>query len=169
MSQVGLDFVISQMGQSGTDTKWGGATMDNFRHPIQVAPQRSVVEAHYAWREGAPKTTAPTKAVFNYFAGSTAMSTRKPVPAPLPYQRENGPSATVAGRAGSRPHHQSMSSPSAHLSSTKDYTSNHLQPVGFRLPGASGSASAPNIAGSRYAGARVTPTSTVYNNAGTAT
>merc|ERR1712216_179904 len=114
--QMGLAFVIEQMGQSGTDTKWAGATWNNFQPPKQVAPQRSVVEAHYAWREGAPKTVAPTKAVFAYHEGSSAMSTRLPVARPLPHQRENGPSNGVAGRPDRRPHHQSMSSPMAHSS-----------------------------------------------------
>lgn len=167
--QVGLEFVIEQMGQCGTETKWGGATLNNFQQPIQVAPQRSVLEAHYAWREGAPKTVVPTKAVFNYYPGSSAMSTRKAVPALMPHQRENGPSAAVVGRPrASRVHHHSMTSPAAHVSSTRDFTCHHNQPVGFRLTGGAGTNTAPNVAGSRHAGARITPSTTVYNSAGTA-
>lgn len=164
--QVGLDSVINEMGQSGSDTKWGGATLNTFQRPIMVAPQRSVVESHLAWREGAPKTVAPTKAVFEYRVGSSAMSTRKPVPAPLPHQRENGPSAPVSGRPGARPHHHSQSSPMAHISGSKDFTSHHFQPVGFRVPGAVGVNTTPQLAGSRFAGARRTPSSPVYSTCG---
>jgi len=149
--QVGLGFIIEQMNQSGTDTKWGGATLNHSRQPVQVAPQRSVLEAHYAWREGAPRTAARTKAVFNYYPGSNAMSTRKPVPALLPHQRENGPaSAPLTG------------CPSGTRASRVD------QPVAPRLPGNTGSNTTPNVAGSRHAGARITSSTTVYNSAGTA-
>merc|ERR1711998_64380 len=145
--QVGLDWVIERMDQSGTDTKWGGSTLSNFQHPIQVEPQRGLVEATLGWRDGSFKRAASTKAVFEYRVGSSAMSPRKPVPAPLPHQRENGPSAAVSGRPGSRPHHQSMSSPGSHLCATKDYTSSHIQPVGFRVSGGVGRNSQPSIAG----------------------
>jgi len=130
---VGLTYLVQQMGQGGAETKWGGATLNKFANPIQVAPQRSIVEAHYAWREGAPKTVAPTKAVFTYHQGSNAMSTRKPVPAPLPYQRENGPSAAVHGRSGSRAHHHSS---------------------GYRSYGPAGAPPPPAVAGTKHAGAR---------------
>lgn len=166
--QTGLDYVIEQMGQTGTDTKWGGATLQNFQTKVMVAPQRSIVETHYAWRDGAPRTTASTKAVFEYHVGSSAMSTRKPVPAPLPHQRENGPSAAVSGRPNRRPHHQSMSSPASHISSTKDLTGHHYQPRGFRVPGPVGSNTNPSVAGSRTAGARLTSSQQVYNTCGTA-
>jgi len=166
--QTGLDYIIEQMGQTGTNTKWGGATLNNFQVPVMVAPQRSIVEAHYAWREGAPKTVAPTKAVFEYRVGSSAMSTRKPVPPPAPHQRENGPSAAVSGRPDRRPHHQSMSSPASHISATKDWSGHHNQIRGFRVPGGQGNNTNPSIAGSRSAGARVTPSQQVYNTCGTA-
>lgn len=161
-AQVGLEDVIAEMGQEGDNTKWGGATVSNFQPPIQIAPQRSVVEAHYAWREGAPKTTAPTKAVFTYHPGSTALSTRKPVPGPMPSQRENGPSSAVSGRPSRRPHHHSSSSPMGHYTGTRDTTTSHLTGVGFRQLGAAGAAPAPSVAGSRYAGARLTSSAPVY-------
>jgi len=150
---VGLAYLVEQMGQGGTETKWGGATLNNFAHPTQVAPQRSIIEAHYAWREGAPKTVAPTKAVFTYHAGSNAMSTRKPVPAPLPHQRENGPSAAVHGRPGSRPHHHSTSSPMSHITGTRDFTKSHSG-IGFRSYGPAGAPPPPAVAGTKFAGAR---------------
>jgi len=169
--KMGMGNIIEEFGQDTEATKWAVAASKDFQPLTQVAPQRGVVEATYAWREGAPKTLCPTKAVFQYRPGSSGVSTRMTVQRSLPHQRELGPSAAVTGRPqvnDRRPHHHSASSPMSHISGTQERTHTHSTPIGSRVCGTMGSSSSANVAGSRLAGARQTPSAPVYNNCGTA-
>jgi len=165
--KMGQFHVVEAMGQATTENKWSSA--EEFKPLKTVVPQRSVLEAHLAWKGGAPKTTATTKASFQIRTDGS-ISTRQPVPQALPHQRGIGASAAVPGRPSTvRPHHASMSSPAAHMSSTKDHTMHYSSPIGYRQPGAIGSNPEVSAAGARHAGSRYTSSAPVYYNCGTAT
>jgi len=96
-----------------------------FNKPKMVQPERGVLEACYAWREGAPKTVSPTKAAFKQHKDGSLGPRQLKMPI-QPWQREVQASDATAGRPKSRPHNASHSSPASHLRGTSDGTSGHF-------------------------------------------
>eukprot|EP00656_Telonema_subtile_P012460 TRINITY_DN16272_c0_g1_i4.p1 TRINITY_DN16272_c0_g1~~TRINITY_DN16272_c0_g1_i4.p1 ORF type:complete len:260 (-),score=46.04 TRINITY_DN16272_c0_g1_i4:13-792(-) len=71
--RMGLEQTLPADPNQAGSTVW--STSSSFSRPKLMSPQRSVLEASYAWREGAPKTASPTKAAFReYPDGTVAVS-----------------------------------------------------------------------------------------------
>merc|ERR1712072_132471 len=149
--RMGLEHLLGDATDRDLSTVWSeGAT---FTRPKLVSPQRSVLEASYAWREGAPKTASPTKAQFRQYADGS-VGCRMPVRPLEPHQREVLASDSVGGRPKARPHHSSANSPVSHSRGTMDDTRSHFATTGGRLPGVQGAPDRVRVAGTFAGGAR---------------
>eukprot|EP00658_Telonema_sp_P-2_P005866 TRINITY_DN12211_c0_g1_i1.p1 TRINITY_DN12211_c0_g1~~TRINITY_DN12211_c0_g1_i1.p1 ORF type:complete len:186 (+),score=42.44 TRINITY_DN12211_c0_g1_i1:162-719(+) len=148
--RMGLEYLLDQNPHRAESTVW--STSNCFTKPRLVSPQRSVLEASYAWREGAPKTASPTKAVFRQYPDGT-VGCRMAVGPLQPHQREVQTSDAVGGRPKARPFHSSMNSPALHSRATMDDTRSHFATTGGRWPGAAGAPPTVRVAGTIAGGA----------------
>jgi len=149
--RMGLEYLLGEDQDRDLSTVWSqGST---FTKPKLVSPQRSVLEASYAWREGAPKTASPTKAQFRQYSDGS-IGCRMPVRPLEPHQREVLASDAVGGRPKARPHHSSTNSPACHGRGTMDVTRSHFATTGGRWPGVQGAPDRVRVAGTVAGGAR---------------
>lgn len=147
----GLVYLLPDGGHSACSTIWSQSS--SFTMPKVLAPQRSVLEASYAWREGAPKTASPTKAVFRQYPGG-GVGCRMPVGPPEPHQRECLASDAAGGRPAARPHHSSVNSPTLHGRATMGDSRSHFATTGGRWPGVQGAPDRVSVPGTRAGGGR---------------